>query len=152
MFTMMVATAAGETRSAPRSRKSWCWRSKVSLPPAPVAMTAPTRSRSPATSSAASARASRPAATASWLTRSIRRAARDSMWSAGAKPFTSQAMRHACRVASKCVIGPAPDRPSRAARQVSSVSRPSGLTRPMPVITTRRPAGPLAPLPFMPTA
>jgi hypothetical protein len=52
--------------------------------------------------------------------------------------FTSQAMRHFWSLASKRVIGPAPDLPAIRLLQVVSTSQPRGVTRPRPVTTTRR--------------
>ena len=50
----------------------------------------------------------------------------------------AQAMRQAWALASKRVIGPAPDRPAIRLRQTVSTSAPSGVTSPSPVTTTRR--------------
>src|ERR1700742_4455959 len=56
----------------------------------------------------------------------------------GEKPFTSPAMRQACLLASKRVMGAMPLLPERMASQVLSVSGPQGLTAPIPVMTTLR--------------
>ncbi len=72
----------------------------------------------------------------------MRRAERRSTKSPGSKSRASQAMRQACAEASKRVIGPAPDSPASAARQVASQPIPRGPTIPRPVTTTRRPSGP----------
>jgi hypothetical protein len=46
-------------------------------------------------------------------------------------------MRTSWRLASNRVIGPIPDLPAHSAAHVLAVSLPSGVTSPMPVITTR---------------
>src|SRR5690606_9481663 len=51
---------------------------------------------------------------------------------------TSQAMVQARWLASKLEIVPAPDSPATNRDQVSSTPQASGVTRPIPVITTRR--------------
>src|SRR5688500_6193543 len=56
----------------------------------------------------------------------------------GSKSFTSPAMRQLKAVASSCVIGPMPLRPSMTARQFSSVFDPTDESRPIPVTTTLR--------------
>src|SRR5512147_718643 len=56
----------------------------------------------------------------------------------GSNPFTSQAKCVEWWEASKCVMGPAPERPARRACQVSSVPIPTGDTSPTPVTTTLR--------------
>ena len=93
MFGMIIGMKSGDTRSGPRSSQRITWSTNVVSPPMPLPTIAPARGaiRS-STARAASASARRPAATASWLNRSIRRAARRSMKSPGAKSFTSQAM------------------------------------------------------------
>ena len=50
--------------------------------------------------------------------------------------MTSAAIVVGRRDASNAVIGPTPDRPASSAAQVLSRSSPSGVTAPMPVITT----------------
>ncbi len=138
MFATIIGMKNGERRSAPRS--SWsctCW-AKVPRPPMPLPTIAPTRSRvSSSTVSAASSSARRAAATASWLKRSMRRAAFFSMKSVGSKPFTSQAIRVSRSAGSNRVIGPAPPRPATAEAHTSSRPMPIGVTRPRPVTTTR---------------
>ena len=57
---------------------------------------------------------------------------------ASSKPFTSAAMRVGKPLASKSVIGAAPLRPASSASHVVATSLPTGVTRPMPVIATRR--------------
>src|SRR6187402_3261877 len=56
----------------------------------------------------------------------------------GSNPFTSPAIRAACRDASKCVIGPIPLCPAQSAVQLASVPMPTEEIRPTPVMTTRR--------------
>ena len=138
MFTIAIGTISGEARSAPRSSSARWLSSKASLPPLPVAMTVPARPPPSSIVRSASSSASRAAATAIWLTRSILRVARRSMKSSGSKPSTSHAMRQAWPEVSKRVIGPAQARPASAAFQESRQPMPSGLTMPRPVMTTRR--------------
>src|SRR5262245_11436590 len=69
--------------------------------------------------------------------RSIRRALRCSIQFVGSKPFSSQAKWTANSDGSKASIGAAPDWPSTRFVQNVSTSLPSGVTAPMPVITTR---------------
>src|SRR6266542_3283953 len=61
-----------------------------------------------------------------------------SMYLRGSNPFSSPAMRVGKSVASKRVMGPMPERPSRRPAQNSSAVLPRGVTAPTPVITTRR--------------
>ena len=56
---------------------------------------------------------------------------------AGSKPLTSPPMRTGNAEASNSVIGPMPDRPADSADQKLSRPTPTGLTTPMPVMTTR---------------
>src|SRR6187401_1647260 len=56
----------------------------------------------------------------------------------GSQPFTSHANFVAKLEASNRVIGPAPFLPASRADHVDSRSLPIGVTRPMPVMTTRR--------------
>src|SRR5512140_674906 len=57
-------------------------------------------------------------------------------------PFTSQANFVANLVVSNCVIGAAPFLPASSADHVASRSLPTGVMRPIPVMTTRRMAIP----------
>jgi hypothetical protein len=77
------------------------------------------------------------AATESWAKRPISRTFFFGIHCSGAKPFTSPAMRAGNVLASKSVMGPMPERASSTDVQVSSVPIPFGVTRPMPVMTTR---------------
>ena len=79
-----------------------------------------------------------PAAMAYWMNRSIVLASREVIHCVGSQPLTSPANFVAKFETSKRVIGPMPERPSRSPFQVSSVPMPTGVTRPTPVITTRR--------------
>src|SRR5690606_7258198 len=109
------------------------------MPPAPEPMTTPTSlplDRS--MTSPAWATASRAAATANWAKRSARRASFASITEVGSKPFTSPAMRTGRWSTGTRVTGPMPERPSTTARQEDSTSRPTGVTAPRPVMTTRR--------------
>jgi hypothetical protein len=58
--------------------------------------------------------------------------------SGGSKSFTSAATRTGKPLASNERMKSMPLSPARAARQVDGRSLPSGLTAPIPVITTRR--------------
>src|SRR5262249_44095310 len=99
---------------------------------------APTRSGSDAMSIPLSLSAMRAAESASCEKRSMRRDCLRSIHVVGSKSLSSQAKRTAYSLASKCLIGPAPDSPARRFCQVVSGSFPSGVTIPTPVITTRR--------------
>ena len=93
MFAITSGMKSGETRSGPRFSATSVWVTKLASPPMPQPTAAPTRGADAGdTVSAASSTARRPAATASWANRSMRRAARRSMKSVGSKPLTSQAM------------------------------------------------------------
>jgi hypothetical protein len=67
----------------------------------------------------------------------MRRALRCSIHFVGSKSFSSQAKCTANLDGSKAVIGPAPLSPAISPDQKLSKSFPSGVTAPMPVITTR---------------
>src|SRR3546814_19327948 len=58
--------------------------------------------------------------------------------SVGSKPFTSPEMRVAKADASKCVIGPIPERPLTMPSQLAARPLPTGDRMPRPVMTTRR--------------
>src|SRR5574342_865370 len=129
----------GPMRFTPFSRRICSFSSMVARPPMPAPMMAPTRSGSSrAMSRPASFTAMSPAARANWMKRSFRRASFFSMKRSGSKPFTSPAMRVGKVEASKRVMGPMPLRPATIAFQDSSTPIPTGLSRPSPVITTRR--------------
>ena len=86
----------------------------------------------------ASPHASRAAATANTTFRSSRRASFGPTTAAASKPFTSDAIRTGNPVASNDSMNPTPLRPATAPSQVVRASRPSGVTAPRPVTTTRR--------------
>ena len=98
----------------------------------------PTRFGSYCESSPASSSACRPASTASKTLRSSRRASFGETISGGSKPLTSAATRTGNSLASKDWMKSIPLSPASAALHVEGVSSPSGLTVPIPVITTRR--------------
>ena len=79
-----------------------------------------------------------PAAMAYWMNRSTCLASREVIQRVGSQLLISPANLVAKFEASKWVIGPMPERPSMRPFQVSSVPMPTGVTRPTPVITTRR--------------
>jgi hypothetical protein len=112
------------------------------MPPPPVLMTTATRSRrsigQSAKSSPASSTASFAAATPKWMNRLIRRAILRSIAIVGSKSLTSAAIRTSNPVASKDVIGPAPETPARRLDQYVRASLPIGVTAPRPVTTARR--------------
>src|SRR4051794_36633255 len=76
-------------------------------------------------------------ATASWAKRPISLNFFLGIQSSYLKPLTSPAMRVENWAASKSVMGATPDSPARRLFQVSSVPSPLGVTRPIPVMTTR---------------
>src|SRR5690606_9319343 len=69
---------------------------------------------------------------------SILRASFGSRNSPTSKSFTAPEMRVVNALASKCVIGPMPERPSQTLRHAVSKSLPTGDTIPRPVTTTLR--------------
>src|ERR1041385_3241982 len=79
-----------------------------------------------------------PAATPNWRKRSRCLSSRLSNHLLASKPFTSQPNLVAKSVTSNCVIGAAPLLPASKDAHVVSRSLPIGVTRPMPVTTTRR--------------
>ena len=113
-----------------------------SIPPPPVLMTTPTRSRRSGDQSLKSrpecSTASAEAAMAKWMKRLIRRAIFRSSPTVGSKSFTSAAIRTSKPVGSKLVIGPPPETPARRFVQKVVASLPMGVTAPRPVTTARR--------------
>jgi hypothetical protein len=92
-FAISMGTRNGERRDGPRSFMSRTWSIRVSMPPTPVAIATPIRSRSgPPPLSRASSRACAAAPTAYCVNRSVRRTSFRSMYVAGSKPFTSPAI------------------------------------------------------------
>src|SRR5207302_7269086 len=132
-------TVNGLIFDGPRSSRTLCCVSSVSIPPMPEPMMTPTRSRSNGTlpSHPAFSTASTAAATAYRVNRSDRRASRDSMKSAASKSFTSHAILVLYSDVSKRVTSPAPDSPETIAFHVASEPTPSGETQPKPVTATR---------------
>ena len=55
----------------------------------------------------------------------------------GSNPLTSAASFTFCAAGSYCVIGAMPHAPALTAAQLSGIVSPTGVTAPMPVITTR---------------
>ena len=134
----IIGTRNGLTRSGPRARKTSTCSSKVPIPPMPVPIKIPTRSRLDSSMvRPACARASSVAAVANCVKRSILRASREPNEAAASKPFTSAANLVLCALASNKVMGAVPDLPASKAAQVSPIVFPSGLTHPSPLITTR---------------
>jgi len=135
---IIIGMRKGLTRSGPRWRRiSYC-STRVVMPPMPEPIKIPTRLR--LTSSMIKpdcARASSVATVANWVKRSILRASRVPNKATGSKPLTSAANLVLCALASKWVMGAAPDFPANSASQVSFTLFPTGLTQPKPVITTR---------------
>jgi hypothetical protein len=107
------------------------------MPPMPEPMMTPARKGSTPAAPAWSI-ACTLAAMASWQKRSALRASLGSIATPGSNPFTSAAMVVLYPSVSKAVMRSTPDRPARTAAQVDSRSRPTAVTRPMPVITTLR--------------
>src|SRR5438552_1507198 len=109
------------------------------MPPTPVAIATPMRSRSgPPPLSPASASAWAAAATAYCVNRSVRRISLRSMYFAGSNPLISPAICVSYGEGSNRVMRPMPLRPWISASHVVATSRPSGVTAPRPVTTTRR--------------
>ncbi len=134
----IIGIRNGLTQRGPRVRSFSASSSSVPIPPTPVPMTTPIRSRlASLIARRESASACAAATTANCVKRSIRRASRRLSSASGSKPLTSAAMRVLYSLASKRVIGPTPERPSRSDCQVLSMSFPSGVTQPTPVTTTR---------------
>ena len=139
-FAISAGTMNGLTRPGPfSSRTEYCWRS-VSMPPMPVAMTTPPRSDW-ISGEPASSHASCDPAREKCVTRSVRRASFASSQREGSKSGTSPASRTARGEASKCSILRMPFRPFVRPAQNSSTPVPTGVTGPMPVMTTRRASG-----------
>src|SRR5262249_4469026 len=82
--------------------------------------------------------ASRAATSASCETRSSRMSFFSSKCRSGSKSLTSAAMPKRSASRGSEVIGPIAERPSRSAAHVAGAVWPSGVTAPMPVMTTRR--------------
>src|SRR6266571_4455467 len=138
---MYMGMKKGDTRLGPFSISARQFSSKVATPPVPVPTITPTRVRSSLSQlfvRQPSETASSAAPIANWEKRSNRRISFRSRKPAGSKPFTSHANRTGDCAGSKRVIGPAPERPATSASQVARAVLPTGVTRPRPVMTTRR--------------
>ena len=111
----------------------------VCSPPMPVPMTTAVFSPifSCAKSMPACAMASRAATSANCETRSSRISFFSSKCFSGSKSRTSAAMPKRSASRGSDVIGPIAERPSRSAAHVAGAVWPSGVTAPMPVMTTR---------------
>src|SRR6266705_786959 len=136
-FGMSIGTMKGLTRSAPLSRKTLCWLSRLPKPPMPVENMTPVRAWS-TDGSPASRHASLAAASAKWTARSVRFASLGVIHGSVSKSWISPAIRTEKPAVSKLRIGPTPDRPAVSASQNGPTPTPTGVTGPMPVITMRR--------------
>ena len=134
--------AKAETNRGPFESWTWVPSMIASMPPPPVLMTTPTRSRSSSVIAAksipASATASLPAAIARWMNRLIRRAIFGSIAVVGSKSMTSAAIRTSNAGASKLRIRRVPVTPATRFDQYVGKSLPIGMTAPRPVTTARR--------------
>src|SRR5690606_35809175 len=143
MSAMNMGTKNGLIRCGPRSSMMRACSSNVRIPPIPLPMITPIRSRWRRAHwqvRAASGRACWAPARANGANRSVRRTSFRSRYCSGSKPFTSHAKRTSkSSVTSNCVIGPAPLLPSSKAFHVVGTSLPTGVTSPTPVTTTRCP-------------
>ena len=138
MLGIIIGRVYGLTHSGPRFSRTAMPSSREWIPPIPVPKITPTRSGLALTSNFEDSMASAVATRASWVTRSRCLARRRPKTNSGSKLRTSAAMRTANPAASKWVIGPTPERPETTPSHVDAAVKPSGLTAPMPVTTTRR--------------
>jgi hypothetical protein len=98
----------------------------------------PARPRSSSESSSlASATAMDAAPSANSVNRSISLSFFFSIQRVGSQPLTSPAMRTRKAEQSNCVMGPMPPVPESSAPHDSAVPMPTGVTSPIPVMTTR---------------
>ncbi len=135
----VIGTRNGERRRAPRSRRTSCPSSSVSMPPIEVPITTPTRSAAAASSaSPAPPIASSAASSARRVARSTRRDSLTESPRGPAPAAHSAAIRTGSALGSKRRSGPTPLVPATAASHVDATSLPSGDTQPRPVTTTRR--------------
>ena len=137
MSGIIAGMVKGETRRGPPWLRRTTAFSSHSRPPIPEATRTPTSSPIELTSRPESSTASRAAASPRATQREVRRASLGPRWSAGSNPLTSPAIRVGRSDASQSEMGTIPDRPRRQASQLDSTSRPSGVTAPIPVTTTR---------------
>src|SRR3990172_6444902 len=134
---MTMGMKKGVILSGPFSFKTSYQCSMAGRPPMPAPMYTPTLSAfSPVISKPESRKASRPAAMAYWMKRSIFFISFLSMDSLGSKPGTSPAIWTGKPSGSNLVMRLMPDLPATAPAQHSSTPLPRGLTMPNPVTTT----------------
>ena len=126
-------------RSGPRASSWRAPASSIAKPPTQEPMTTPTRASDPRPRRRSRSTPPRAACTVMRPQRSILRASRLPTTASPSKPFTSAAMPQEMRDASNSVTGASPLCPASSALQVEAASRPTGVTIPMPVITTRGP-------------
>src|ERR1019366_5004369 len=137
-FAMMPGMEYGLTLVGPLAIKVSLVFSSVNRPPSPTPTKHPARSRSwSVISSLASLTAMEAAPSASSVKRSISLSFFRSMKRVGSQPLTSPAMRTRKAEQSNSEMGPMPLCPASSALQDSAVPMPTGVTRPMPVMTTR---------------
>ena len=138
MFGSIIGMKNGLTRMPPRLTSVREFASVSGKPPLPLPITTPMRSSSSADRlRPASSMASAAAATAVCEKRAMRLVSRRSMYLPGSKSGISPATLQGKSVGSARVMGPMPDLPLMRHAQYSSMESPSGVTAPMPVITTR---------------
>ena len=129
----------GEMRPGPFFRSTSMVASMEPRPPMPEPTKAPMRSAfSSVISRPLSSRAIFVAASAKWMKRSFRLISLRGTHSAGSKSLHSPAKWVAKAEASKCVMGPMPDRPATRVSHAFATPVPTGQTIPRPVTTTRR--------------
>src|ERR1019366_633283 len=137
-----AGTAKGLTKRGPFVSETWVPSMICSIPPPPVFITTPTRSRwswlIAAKSIPEEATASFPAAIANWMKRLIRRAILASIATVGSKSRTSAAIFTSKLAGSKDRIRRVPETPATRLPQYVGKSPPLGITAPRPVITARR--------------
>jgi hypothetical protein len=134
-FGITASSENGLTRPAPRSVSLSQQSSNALMPPIAVAIEAPMRSDSCPISTPESASACRAAATTSCAKRPICRDDLGSIHRVGSNSFASQAKLTGKPPASKAQIGPPAQPPSIRRSQLTTMSLPSGVTAPSPVIT-----------------
>ena len=140
MSAIIIGIKKGLMRDGPRSSSTRNCCDSVPMPPMPLpTMTPISVALRSSIWSPELAMASTAAAIASWTKRSVWRASFRSMKRRGSKPLTSAAIFVAKVSASKAEIRSTPDFPARSASHVEALSRPRGLTTPMPVTATRCP-------------
>ena len=136
-FGIICGTRKGLTRSGPFSVMTWSWCTKLVNPPTPVEKTTAVRAGS-TEGSPASSHASLAAATAKCTTRSVRLASLGVIHRVGSKSWISPAIWTGSPVGSKLRIRLTPLRPSVRLLQKASSPIPTGVTGPIPEMTTFR--------------